>query len=85
MVYSGGVTIPHTSWEIIPPIYGFLRQALKLVDTNSIYRGPKHYVENNYIYKNECEGTLDDFHGKESILMDGQKVYELRYNGGSVQ
>jgi len=53
--------------------------------TNSIYRGPNHYEENNYIFKNKYEGTLDDFHGKEIILLDGQKVYELRYNGGVVR
>jgi hypothetical protein len=85
MVYSGGVIIPNASWDIIAPIYGFLRQALRLVDTNSIYRGPNHYEENNYIFKNEYEGTLEDFHGKEIILLDGQKVYELRYNGGIIR
>lgn len=85
MVYSGGVIIPNTNWDIIGPIYGFLRQALKLVDTKSIYRGTNHYELGNYIYKNEYEGNLDCFHGKEIILMDGQKVYELRYNGGKLQ
>src|SRR5690606_11084784 len=43
MVYSGGVTIPNANWDIIGPIYGFLRQALRLVDTKSIYRGPNHF------------------------------------------
>jgi hypothetical protein len=85
MVYSGGVIIPNASGDIIAPIYRFLRQALKLVDTNSIYRGPFHYQDNNYIFKNESEGTLDCFHGKEIIILDGQKVYELRYNGGAVR
>ncbi|MWC29679.1 DUF5680 domain-containing protein [Paenibacillus sp. MMS18-CY102] len=85
MAYSGGVSIPNASWDIIAPIYGFLRQALKLVDTNSIYRGPTYYEEGPYIFKNEQEGTLDSFHGKEIILLGGQQVYELRYNGGIVR
>lgn len=85
MVYSGGVIIPNANWDIIGPIYGFLRQALRLVDTESIYRGPNHFESGNYIFKNEYEGTLDCFFGKEIILMDGQKVYELHYNGGVVR
>lgn len=85
MVYSGGVIIPNADWDSIGPIYGFLRQALRLVDAKSIYRGPAHFKSGNYIFKNEYEGTLDCFHGKEIILMDGQKVYELRYNGGVVR
>ncbi|WP_010276110.1 DUF5680 domain-containing protein [Paenibacillus senegalensis] len=85
MVYSGGVIIPNANWDITGPIYGFLRQALKLVDTKSIYRGPNHFESDNYILKNEYEGTLDCFYGKEIILIDGQKVYELQYNGGVVR
>jgi hypothetical protein len=82
MVYSGGVIIPDA---IVGPIYSFLRQALRMVDTESIYRGPNLFESGNYIFKNEYMGTLDCFHGKEIILMNGQKVYELRYNGGIVR
>lgn len=85
MVYSGGVTIPDADWDIMVPIYNFLRQALRLVDTNSIYRGPNYYESGTYIFKNEYEGTLDCFHGKEIILIGNKKVYELRYNGGIVR
>ena len=85
MVYSGGVTIPNADWDIMGPIYNFLRQALRLVDTNSIYRGPNYNESGTYIFKNEYEGTLDCFHGKEMILIGDEKVYELRYNGGIVR
>lgn len=85
MVYSGGVTIPNADWDIMGPIYNFLRQALRLVDTNSIYRGPNYYELGAYIFKNEYEGTLDCFHGKEIILIGDETVYELRYNGGIVR
>lgn len=85
MVYSGGVTVPKANWDTINPIYDFLRQALRLVDTKSIYRGPNHFESGNYIFKNEYEGTLDCFHGKEIILEDGQTVYELHYNGGIIR
>ncbi|CAH1208108.1 IS1595 family transposase ISBsp8 [Paenibacillus plantiphilus] len=85
MVYSGGIIHPNASWDFIAPVYGFLRKALMLVDTDSIYRGPHRYVDNNYVFENEYEGTLDDFYGKEIILLDGQKIYELRYNGGMIR
>jgi hypothetical protein len=85
MVYSGGVIIPNANRDIIVPIYSFLRQALRLVDIKSIYRGPKRFESDNYVFKNDYEGTLDCFYGKETILLDGQKVYELHYNGGGVR
>ncbi|MCL6459327.1 MAG: DUF5680 domain-containing protein [Gorillibacterium sp.] len=85
MVYSGGVMMSNAVRDIIDPIYKFLRRALKQVDTNSIYRGPNHYQEDAYLYENEYEGTLEDFHGKEIIILDGDKVYELRYNGGIIR
>lgn len=85
MVYSGGVIIPNADGDIIGPIYSFLRQALRLVDTKSIYRGPNRFESGNCIFNNEYEGTLDCFYGKEIILMGGQKVYELQYNGGGVR
>ncbi|WP_100488222.1 DUF5680 domain-containing protein [Sporolactobacillus pectinivorans] len=85
MVYSGGVIISNADWDIIAPIYSFFREALRLVDTNSIYRGPHHFGSGNFIFDNEYEGTLDCFFGKEIILMNGQKVYRLRYNGGIVR
>lgn len=85
MVYSGGVIIPDANEDTIGHIYSFLRQALRLVDTKSIYRGPRIYESGRYIFKNEYEGTLDCFRGKEIILMGEQKVYELHYNGGVIR
>ncbi|EMY4797232.1 DUF5680 domain-containing protein [Bacillus pacificus] len=85
MVYSGGVTNPNSDWDIMGPIYNFLRQALRSVDTNSIYRGPNYYKSGTYIFKNEYEGTLDCFQGKKIILIGDEKVYELKYSGGIVR
>lgn len=83
MVYSGGVTIPNATWDVMGPIYKFLQHSLRAADTNSIYRGPSRYAVDSFTYQNEYEGALDSFHGKELILLDGKKVYELRYSGGS--
>lgn len=85
MVYSGGVTFPTANWDETGPIYRFLQQALRLVDTKLPYRGPNLFESGKYIFKNESEGSLDCFRGKEVILMDGQKVYELQYSGGIIR
>lgn len=85
MVYSGGVIDPNASLDTRASIYGFLRQALRLADTNSVYRGPNHYEDKEYIYKNEYEGTLNRFYGRELILANNEIVYELRYHGGMVR
>ena len=38
------------------------------------------------IYRNEVEGTLDRFHGIETIARhDGAWLYELRYSGGMLR
>lgn len=85
MAYSGGILFPDANRELIGSIYAFLRQALSLVDTESIYRGPQHYESDNFIFNNEYKGTFDCFYGKENIWMDDQKVYELHYNGGVIR
>lgn len=85
MVYSGGVLLPEANRDTIAPIYSFLQEALQLNDAHSIYRGPKHFQSGHYTFTNESDGNLDSFHGVEIILLDGQKVYELRYNGGLIR
>ena len=82
MVYSGGVLVPNASWEQIAPIYGFLRQALRLVDHQTLYRGPNRYEQNNYVYENEYYGTLGDFYGNETILIDGQRYMSYGITAG---
>ncbi|WP_253944816.1 DUF5680 domain-containing protein [Paenibacillus sp. NEAU-GSW1] len=38
-----------------------------------------------FVFDNEHEGALECFYGKEIISLEGQKVYELHYNGGIVR
>jgi hypothetical protein len=82
MVYSGGIIIPDVSREQLASIYAFLRQALRLVNAAAPYRGPQHFEDGPYTYKNTYHGTLELFYGEEYIFAHGQKVYELRYSGG---
>ncbi|WP_199426119.1 DUF5680 domain-containing protein [Thermaerobacillus caldiproteolyticus] len=84
MVYSGGIAILDVSREQIVSIYAFLRQALRLVPAAAPYRGPQHFENGQYTYKNAYHGTLERFYGEECIFVHGQKVYELRYSGGFI-
>jgi hypothetical protein len=68
----------------IVDIYAFLRQALRLVNENYLYRGPDIFQNNKFQYHNQSYGTLDHFHGYEWIERNHQKVYELRYHGGFI-
>lgn len=65
-----------------------LRPALMMVgkDTSIIpVRGPREYINNNYKYTFEVEGTLEYFNGIEIIYKDNQKIYELRCSGGLIK
>ncbi|MDF2936918.1 MAG: hypothetical protein K0Q90_2291 [Paenibacillaceae bacterium] len=82
MVYSGGVTMSPASRERTAAVYRFLMSALKQVNPHQLYRGPERWREGDWEYRNTSQGGLGSFHGVESILLDGESVYELHYSGG---
>jgi hypothetical protein len=84
MVYSGGIVIPSLPREQVASVYAFLRKALRLVDVQAPYRGPRQWQDGPYTYQNDFEGTWEHFYGEESIFIAGEKVYELRYSGGMI-
>lgn len=85
MVYSGSV-MPDIKLERMREIYSFLREAMRLLDHENSYRGPKEFKNEMYIYCNQSEGNIDNFCGIEriSFLNGRENVYELRYSGGFV-
>lgn len=83
MSYSGGARAEITDRDTFLAIYKFLRQALLGVSVEEPYRGARMFEQEDMIYRNEVEGTLDRFHGVETISrLDGTPLYELRYSGG---
>lgn len=83
MSYSGGARAEITDRDTFLAIYKFLRQALLGVSVEEPYRGRRMFEQGDMIYRNEVEGTLDRFHGVETISrLDGRPLYELRYSGG---
>ncbi len=81
MVYYGLVKEGITDFHAI---YGILQKALLLIPEDYPYRGPKEYVEGDYIYLNNFIGEIDNFSGEESISFNGKEVYRAKYIGGLV-
>ena len=63
-------------------IYAFLRDAMLLITPDHPFRGPSVLKQGHFRYENNQNGTLDSFHGVESIYEDNEKVYFLHYHGG---
>ncbi|MFA5165902.1 MAG: DUF5680 domain-containing protein [Candidatus Paceibacterota bacterium] len=68
----------------VMPIYGFLQKSLSAILDDFPYRGPRTFAENNFEYKNDFDGEVDNFSGEEKIIFKGKAVYRAKYCGGFV-
>lgn len=84
MSYAGGIIPGTCDVSETRTIYALLRRALRQGTVDRPYRGPAMVHNGPYTYTNESHGGLDAFWGLEQIARDGEKVYELRYAGGSL-
>ncbi|MCP4746197.1 MAG: hypothetical protein GY874_08660 [Desulfobacteraceae bacterium] len=66
-------------------IYSFLREAMLLISPDYPFRGPAKLEKQDFIYENQQYGSVDSFHGIESIYENNDKVYVLYYHGGKIQ
>lgn len=87
MTYYGRV-VPESGFLLhengLETVYKFLQKSLTLVPKEYPYRWPRFYELDNFLYKNDFEWEVNNFHGIESISYQGIKVYETRYVGGLV-
>jgi hypothetical protein len=65
-------------------LYPFLKKALMLVKTDRPFRGPDDFSDGDWKYHDESNGTVDKFDGTETIYFKKEKVFELKYHGGTV-
>ncbi|MBT3067522.1 DUF5680 domain-containing protein [Rhodoferax sp. U11-2br] len=81
MGYAGGLS-PDVAPDSAQPIYAFLRKAL--LDPNEIIpiRGPSTLQSDDMLYTCQVKGSLEWFHGSETIAKNGLPLYELRFSGG---
>ena len=66
-------------------IYTFLQKAMRQVKENRPFRGPETFKEQDFEYRDESQGAIEEFMGVERILYKGEEVYRLDYQGGSVK
>jgi hypothetical protein len=76
MVYCGSAEPPE--------VRNFLKKSLTNLAEKCRFNEECEFGEGGLKYENEGEGTLEQFHGKESVSAKGEKVYRLRYQGGSI-
>jgi len=76
MVYCGFAEPPEVS--------DFLKKSLLNLAEKCRFNEECEYKEGDLKYENEGEGALEQFHGKESISINEEKVYKLKYQGGSI-
>ena len=65
-----------------------LRVALMKVgeDENIIpVRGPKEFINGDYLYTFDVEGNMENFIGTEQIYKDKKLIYELKCHGGIIK
>jgi hypothetical protein len=67
------------------PLGGFLNEALRHVERDRPFRGPRRYQNGDYSYADESHGAVDRFWGHELIAYQGRSIYELRYQGGLIR
>lgn len=81
MVYYGYV---HENVQDFKDIYKVLRVALLFIPEENPYRGPKEYIDGDYVYTNNFSGEVDNFSGEETITFKGEEIYRAKYIGGLV-
>ncbi|MFX1570730.1 MAG: DUF5680 domain-containing protein [Promethearchaeota archaeon] len=77
-----GIVVGHQISAI--EVYRFLQKAMRLVKEDRPFRGPRNYMEGEFKYIDESEGTIESFFGNETIFFRGEEVYKLYYHGGII-
>jgi uncharacterized protein DUF5680 len=81
MAYAGGVLTPAEARDDVLAVYAVLRAALMRPAEDAPYRGPKRFVEGDYVYVNQFEKEAEAFSGVETITRRSAPVFRLRYAG----
>lgn len=85
MNYRGETLRPDMSEAAMDAV---LRPALGMVGEDKEIlpvRGPRKLERDGYVYEFEVTGTLESFHGEETLTKDGELIYKLVCDGGIVE
>jgi hypothetical protein len=84
MCYSGEVD-KEFEIEFVKEVYSFFKKEMRNVSTDNPFRGPKEFVEGDYIYRDSNKEELGEFVGKEKIFFANKVVYSLNCSGGFIR
>jgi len=81
MVYYGKVS---ATVQDFSQVYGVLQGALSQITIEAPYRGPREYLQGDFVYRNNYQGTVESFSGEEIIWQEEKEIYRTKYVGGLV-
>ncbi|WP_028534989.1 DUF5680 domain-containing protein [Paludibacterium yongneupense] len=81
MSYSGGLA-HDVDAALALEVYAFLREALRRQPLDMPLRGPALFGQDGLRYDCRTTGTLECFHGTETIRQGMQTLYTLHFSGG---
>ena len=84
MSYAGGLA-PGVERADARRVYAFVRSALLTATSGLPVRGPAELREGALTYRCVTHGTLERFHGDETIDEAGRILFELRFAGGELR
>lgn len=68
----------------VEKVYQFLQKSLLKTPKFFPLRGPKKFIESEFIYENLWQGEINQFTGKEKIYIGKNKIYNANYLGGLI-
>lgn len=83
MAYRGGMLAG--AEEYSREAFAFLKGALRLVDRESPFRGPRLFEQEEWRYATWIVGDVSEFNGTEAIHLRGRAIYDRRFIGGLVR
>jgi hypothetical protein len=85
MNYRGVTLRPDMSEAAMDAV---LRPALSMVGEDKEVipvRGPRKFERDGFVYEFKVEGTLEEFHGEETLSKDGELIYRNVCDGGIIE
>ncbi len=81
-----GMNYYGTLFDDAPEAFGaFLKEALRRVEPEAPYRGPRSYQQGELEFRCCWQGELSFFQGEEEIYYRGKLLYKLLFHGGRLQ
>ena len=85
MAYCGGMTVGNQqNLDFAKETFGFLKEALSVIEPNLPARGPRLLCKSGWEYENKTNGSIEDFWGEEVIKKKAEPVFFQRYFGGLI-